>query len=183
MKGVRTMAQGISIREFARRDGCSDTLVRRAIKDGYLPAFEDGTLNPALVGTPWRKGNNAPANPTANRSAPIADADDSSLPQHFAFVRDLAEPVDRGAVLAALQLVYRAPAMASMMAMEYGASPATAREMFHPLAYALMAEATEILSALGCELFTNETDPPVWDEDAFWSVNWSKLDTARKNSR
>lgn len=145
------------------------------------------------MGTPWRKGNNAPANHAANtantsshaanKSAPIADADDSNLPQHFAFVRDLAEPVDRGAVLAALQLVYRAPAIASMMAMEYGASPATAREMFHPLAYALMAEATEILSSLGCELFTNETDPPVWDEDAFWSVNWSKLDTARKNSR
>ncbi|TMV49259.1 hypothetical protein FGG78_40180, partial [Thioclava sp. BHET1] len=48
---------GISIREFARRDGCSDTAVRKAIKDGRLRKLDDGTLDPDLVGTGWRPGN------------------------------------------------------------------------------------------------------------------------------
>lgn len=48
------MSEGISIREFARREGCSDALVRRAVKAGRLQAFEDGKLDPALVGKAWR---------------------------------------------------------------------------------------------------------------------------------
>lgn len=47
----------ISIREFARRDGCSDTLVRKAIQSGYLTAEADGKLNARLVGTGWRRSN------------------------------------------------------------------------------------------------------------------------------
>lgn len=67
------MAQGISLREFARRDGCSDTLVRKAIKGGYLRPFGDGSLDPALVGTGWRRGNkdaNHKCEPIAN-PAPV----------------------------------------------------------------------------------------------------------------
>lgn len=48
---------GISIREFARRDGCSDMLVRKAIKAGRFPVLADGTLDPRLVGSGWRKAN------------------------------------------------------------------------------------------------------------------------------
>lgn len=51
------LVDGISIREFARRDGCSDRLVRDAITAGYLRKTADGKLDPAAVGTPWRKGN------------------------------------------------------------------------------------------------------------------------------
>lgn len=56
------MKQGISIREFARRDGVSDTLVRKALKLNRLAAFEDGSLNPELVGSNWREGNAKGAN-------------------------------------------------------------------------------------------------------------------------
>lgn len=62
-------ALGISIREFARRDGCSDTLVRKAIKSGHLLAFDDGSLDPDHVGGDWRKTNRRGANPDANQSA------------------------------------------------------------------------------------------------------------------
>lgn len=48
------MVEGISIREFARRDGCSDKVVRRKIESGHLLALPDGKLDPALVGTGWR---------------------------------------------------------------------------------------------------------------------------------
>jgi hypothetical protein len=47
----------VSIREFARLDGCNDKLVRRAISSGKLKVDADGKLDPALVGTGWRKQN------------------------------------------------------------------------------------------------------------------------------
>lgn len=49
--------QGISAREFARRDGCSHTRVQRALASGDLTAFADGSLDPALVGSAWRATN------------------------------------------------------------------------------------------------------------------------------
>ena len=54
---------GISIREFSRRDGCSDTLVHKAIKTGRLQALPDGSIDPALIGTGWRKANRRKAAP------------------------------------------------------------------------------------------------------------------------
>ena len=47
----------ISIREFAKRDGCSHTLVRKALKNGHLSLLPDGKLDPKLVGSGWRKNN------------------------------------------------------------------------------------------------------------------------------
>ncbi len=49
--------QLVSVREFARLDGCDDKLVRRAIKAGKLPISGDGKLDRALVGSGWRKTN------------------------------------------------------------------------------------------------------------------------------
>lgn len=48
------MPKGLSIREFAKRDGCNDKLVRRKIQSGHLIAFDDGSLDPNLVGSDWR---------------------------------------------------------------------------------------------------------------------------------
>lgn len=62
------MPLGISIREFARREGVSDTLVRKALKLNRLKAFDDKSIDPALVGSPWREGNATGAN-SANPSA------------------------------------------------------------------------------------------------------------------
>ena len=47
----------VSVREFARLDGCDEKLVRRAIKSGKLRVCDDGKLDPALAGTGWRKAN------------------------------------------------------------------------------------------------------------------------------
>ncbi len=65
------MKQGISIREFARRESVSDTLVRKALKLNRLAAFEDGSLNPALVGSNWREGNAKSANPANPNANPV----------------------------------------------------------------------------------------------------------------
>lgn len=68
------MNSGVSIREFARREGVSDTLVRRAVKQGRLRLRDDKTIDPSLVGSAWREGNAiakkasaAAANTGANR--------------------------------------------------------------------------------------------------------------------
>lgn len=65
------MKQGISIREFARRENVSDTLVRKALKLNRLAAFEDGSLNPLLVGSNWREGNAKSANPANPNANPV----------------------------------------------------------------------------------------------------------------
>lgn len=62
------MADGVSIREFARQEGLSDTLVRRALKQGRLKACADESIDPALVGTAWC-ARNAKALVDANTSA------------------------------------------------------------------------------------------------------------------
>jgi hypothetical protein len=48
---------GVSVREFARLDGCNDKLVRRALTAGKLKTLPDGKLDPALAGSGWRKQN------------------------------------------------------------------------------------------------------------------------------
>ncbi len=66
MVRIKRVMKGISQREFAKRDKCSPTLVRKALQSGALKAFEDGSLDPALVGTPWRVGNFEPHTPARN---------------------------------------------------------------------------------------------------------------------
>src|SRR5215210_6259050 len=89
---------GISLREFARRDGCSDTLVRKGIKGGHLACLPNGNLDPALVGTHWRFGNRRPANPGANLSAncePVRTASGANCEQPVRTDETPAEAADR----------------------------------------------------------------------------------------
>ncbi|WP_277187665.1 hypothetical protein [Caballeronia sp. BR00000012568055] len=71
---------GVSLREFARLDGCDDKLVRRGIGEGRLSTFPDGSIDPALAGTAWRKSNaQRGANPPgANRRTKAATNADTS---------------------------------------------------------------------------------------------------------
>jgi hypothetical protein len=61
---------GISAREFARRDGCTHTLVNRAIKTGHLSRLPDGSLDPVLVGTGWREENRRNGNGVSTAPTP-----------------------------------------------------------------------------------------------------------------
>ncbi|MCP1376033.1 hypothetical protein [Dyella lutea] len=89
------MNNGISIREFARREGVSDTLVRRAVKQGRLTLFADKTIDQGLVGSAWREGNvgraaappagaNTGANTCEQVRTPPADAGLCSQPDEEA---------------------------------------------------------------------------------------------------
>lgn len=169
------MEEIITKAELARRIGISKARVSQLVGKG-LPVNKDGRVN-ADEAVKWVTShsraalNGKGALAGAQRATAIQEA---GLPEHFGFVLDLTEHADRGAVLAALQLVYRAPALAALMAIEHGASVKTAQAMFHPLAHALMGQAAEILKTLGCEPFAGGEDPPVWDTDAFWNINWFK---------
>ena len=74
-------ANRITVREFARRDGCDERLVRRAIKRGRLTRGSDGKLDAALVATAWRAGNKLPSDASA----------DTGLEKRFLSARRLAE--------------------------------------------------------------------------------------------
>jgi hypothetical protein len=71
------MRQGISIRQFAKLDHCDERLVRRALKNGWLRAYKDGSLNPKLAGTGWRRTNRKRVENV--RAAAEESADDASV--------------------------------------------------------------------------------------------------------
>lgn len=62
------MTDTIFIREFARREGVSDTLAHQALKQGRLSKTQDGRMVAALIGTPWRAGAQS-ANAAAKSAA------------------------------------------------------------------------------------------------------------------
>lgn len=51
------MSERLSISEFARREGCDEKQVRRAIQRGMLDKDDDGLLDAARVHSGWRKAN------------------------------------------------------------------------------------------------------------------------------
>jgi len=67
------VAELVSIREFARRDGCNEKLVRRGLTEGRLPRGEGGKIDAALAGTAWRVGNMKAAD-TVRTDAPQVSA-------------------------------------------------------------------------------------------------------------
>lgn len=91
---------GISIREFARREGVSDKLVRRALENGYLTALSDGKLSADLVGTGWCKRNRQ----GADKGADTADrgADSPQLVSALAPAAEALDAIEGDAVMAAV---------------------------------------------------------------------------------
>lgn len=73
------MADGISIREFARRAGCDEKVVRRKVKTEHIQLLADGMIDAAYLGVDWRKGDQ-----------PVADNADS-----FADTRELRDEAAR----------------------------------------------------------------------------------------
>jgi hypothetical protein len=69
-KGCPRLTEELSIREFAKRDGCDDKLVRRKIKSGHLAQLPNGKISSDLIGTAWRKSNADTADKA--RTAPVA---------------------------------------------------------------------------------------------------------------
>jgi len=70
------MTTGISIREFARRAGCDDKVVRRKVKTEHIKPFADGTIDPGYLDVDWRSGEQ-PVSAIAYDAD--ADADSQSL--------------------------------------------------------------------------------------------------------
>lgn len=82
------MADAVTRREFARLEGCDEKQVRRALARGLLVADPEGKLNPAQVGSGWRKpradSKDAPAKaPAARRAKKPADTSaDNEAPKN-----------------------------------------------------------------------------------------------------
>ena len=66
------MLEAISVREFARRAGCDEKVVRRKVKTEHLPALADGKIDARYLSVDWRSGDRLPAD-TAGSFADSAD--------------------------------------------------------------------------------------------------------------
>ncbi|VTU36206.1 hypothetical protein [Variovorax sp. PBL-E5] len=66
-------APSISAREFARRAGCDEKQVRRALTAGRLHADAGGLLDPAQLKLGWRKATRASGRKGADKSKVSAD--------------------------------------------------------------------------------------------------------------
>lgn len=67
------MLPPVSVRQFAKLDGCSHTLVQKAIREGKLTVTPDGKIDPELAGSGWRKQNRRgnPGAETAKVATPV----------------------------------------------------------------------------------------------------------------
>ena len=124
---------GVSIREFARLDGCSHTAVQNALKSGRLKVSEDGTLDPALAGTTWRAGNYKIVRGGKPRAAKRQVASErqpapAALPPRAWAppTPDQIERVDRGILCGLSHLGANVPALAAEIAQRHGVSDARA---------------------------------------------------------
>jgi hypothetical protein len=75
--------QGLTQREFAEKDGCAHTTVQNGVRRGSVTTFSDGSIDPALAGTPWRPGNrrNLKGGKVPARKAKLAA--ESATPQNL----------------------------------------------------------------------------------------------------
>lgn len=64
---------GLSISEFARREGVDRTQVRRALAKGQISANPDGTIPSSAVGSQWRKPNRRTVVKKAGAAAVVPD--------------------------------------------------------------------------------------------------------------
>jgi len=102
------MSERITVSEFARRDGCDEKLVRRAIERGKLERGPDKLLDAKFVGTPWRQSAITGQKPPRGDDRPTIR---SALRREIAKRAELA--VDIGDVVASaasVPSVPRAPA-------------------------------------------------------------------------
>jgi hypothetical protein len=88
------VAEPVSVRQFAKLEGCSHTLVQRAVKEGRLAAA-GGKIDPALAGTGWRRGNIVGGNRVATvATRPVATggtpptADEAAQAEHGLFAEE-----------------------------------------------------------------------------------------------
>lgn len=92
------MAELISRREFARREGCNDKVIRRAIAAGHLVLSEGDTLDASLVGGPWRRRNRDRADTSGSAdTGEAASADTPSVSAPSAPASDAAAADSDGA--------------------------------------------------------------------------------------
>lgn len=94
--------------EFARREGCNEKQVRRAIEKGILVANTDGLLDASLINSGWRKTNRRTmlkvSTPELSVTSDTSDKSESVRGVRESFART-DEEVDESAEAAAERLI------------------------------------------------------------------------------
>lgn len=170
------MTEQISIREFARRDGCNDKLVRRAILSKRLSMLPGGLLDAALVGTSWR--NRRPTADIPHIRTRIA-ADVLQNPQK------MSAPItrrDRNLIAALIDHVVGD--VAEILATKL--SPPMTQEITRHVAGELRERASAILELLGApppEVCKGWREWPAFSGDPLDHVDWAQLGVPSASDR
>ncbi|GJE12582.1 hypothetical protein FOHLNKBM_3632 [Methylobacterium longum] len=106
---------------------------------------------------------------------PVEESFDPKWPDAYKVNAEKCDNFPAGCVvMGVMDMVYRAPALAGVFAVEAGAYPATAYRMKQYLSVALMMAAQDALKRLGVEPFS-KGEQMRWSEKEFDECNWPHL--------
>ncbi|RWI90526.1 MAG: hypothetical protein EOR22_23575 [Mesorhizobium sp.] len=90
-------------------------------------------------------------------------------------MHSLRHPVDKAACLMAMAMVYRVGCLAAALAVGCGASCRVAYALNSAMTIGLMQAATDIGLQAGLEPWVSNSDPQIYEMDAFDQVDWPAL--------
>jgi hypothetical protein len=106
---------------------------------------------------------------------PVQDHFDPKWPEPYKINADKCDDFPSGCVvMGVMAMVYRAPALAGVFAVEAGADPAIAYRMKQHLSLALMMAAEDVMKCLGVAPFS-KGEQMLWLEKDFDECNWPHL--------
>lgn len=155
--------KGITRREFARRDGCDEKLVRRALERGYLFALDDGSIDPALVKSGWREAHRRNGAPEIRAGVP------PRLPQSLddLLVDNVSEEEvrmwDRATRFTAALVSHCALAQVLPVTLAQGLAADAAQRLHDAMRTAIGEEVAELMIDAGVGPFREKPDASIWD--------------------
>ncbi len=190
---------GLTPREFAKLDGCSETLVRRKVKSGYLPVMPNGRISPAYVGTGWRKSARPDAKPVSSVKASELEArrEDETrasrplkgvtaqpeCPDWLIPARDCENHFDRGILFAVLSLVRDVGALAAIAADDAGATIETAKRVEQTMPTLFAERAEDLMRRIGVGPYEHADEPLIWPRAMGLRIDWKRVADDAKPAR
>lgn len=172
----KAATDGLTPTEFARRDGCSATLVRRRARAGYLPTLPNGRISPAYVGTAWRASAAPGAKPVSSVKASDGAPNTDGPPPWLRPVHDCDDPLAKGVLLGVLAMFSAIEALTAAAALEAGSEIPVAKLAGRLTAIAFAGHAADFMRANRIEPFEHDDDPRIWrPDDVSLSVDWRKI--------
>lgn len=168
----------VSKAELARLLGISKARVSQLIKCG-LPIEADGRVKREIA-LNWISHNTSQKTHRENSTYSKAMRVRTPKAENpLAFADAIADPLQRGMVMGAVQMAYDAGAIAALGAFEAGAPLRLAYQISIQVRTSMFERGADWLAKQGCEPFATNPDFPFILEDAGFGVDWPRLASER----